>query len=153
MTRPDGIDAMRERIARRTRRPPRARRPQSQGGVRDRVPAASGGDRLERADATTEEPTPAAVSGANRTGGHEAHPSLSPTDASANLAVRVRRPLDERLADLVYGLRRGGVRSSKVELVEMLLYELPPTATPELRKRLSRFRRHAPRGPAAPLGE
>ena len=45
--------------------------------------------------------------------------------APVNLAIRVRQPLDDRLADIIHGLRGQGVRTSKVELIEMLLWELP----------------------------
>ena len=71
----------------------------------------------------------------------------------ANLAIRVRRPLDERLADLIHALRRDGVRTSKVEMIEMLLWELPEDDHPAVRERLRRFREWAPRGAGAPLGE
>ena len=67
-----------------------------------------------------------------------------------NLAIRVRRPLDERLVELIHQLRREGVRTSKVELIEMLLWELPAEG-PALTERLARFRRFAARGPGAPL--
>ena len=65
---------------------------------------------------------------------------LSASDPQANLAVRVRRPLDDRLDDLLHELRRSGNRSSKAELVEMLLWELPEALTPEVVDRLVRFR-------------
>jgi hypothetical protein len=68
-----------------------------------------------------------------------------PGEAQANLAVRVRRSLDLRLDDLVHELRRSGTRSSKAELVELLLWELPPTLTADLADRLDRFRRVARR--------
>jgi hypothetical protein len=70
-----------------------------------------------------------------------------------NLAIRVRGPLDDRLAELIHALRREGVRTSKVELIEMLLWELPEALTPDLRERLARFRRFAPRGRGAALEE
>ncbi|MDJ0976872.1 MAG: hypothetical protein QNJ98_20620 [Planctomycetota bacterium] len=63
----------------------------------------------------------------------------------------MRRPLDDRLAELIHQLRREGVRTSKVELIEMLLYELPEELTPDVRSRLARFREAAPRGSAGPL--
>lgn len=71
-----------------------------------------------------------------------------PADAPAvNLAIRVRRPLDDRLADTIHALRGVGVRTSKVELVELLLWELPEpdTATGELIERLRAFRARAAR--------
>jgi hypothetical protein len=64
----------------------------------------------------------------------------------------VRRPLDDRLAEVIHGLRRGGVRTSKVELIEMLLWEMPAEADEALRERLRLFRQWAPRGTGAPLG-
>jgi hypothetical protein len=68
-----------------------------------------------------------------------------------NLAIRVRRPLDDRLADTIHGLRGQGVRTSKVELIEMLLWELPEDRLTEVRERLRQFRDWAPRGTSAPL--
>ncbi len=73
-------------------------------------------------------------------------PTTSANEPVANLAVRVRRSLDLRLGDLVYALKReAGVRASKVEIIEMLLWELPSDASPELRSRLAAFRQAAPR--------
>jgi hypothetical protein len=72
--------------------------------------------------------------------------SLAPNEPAVNLAIRVRRPLDDRLVDLIHTLRREDVRSSKVELVEMLLWELPETPNDDLRRRLGAFRKAAPRG-------
>jgi hypothetical protein len=57
----------------------------------------------------------------------------------------VRRPLDDRLADAIHDLRKEGVRTSKVELIEMLLWELDGSDLEGLRKRIARFRRAAPR--------
>jgi hypothetical protein len=70
---------------------------------------------------------------------------LSANDAQANLAVRVRRPLDDRLNDLLHELRRSGTRSSKAEIIEMLVWELPPDLTDDLKRRLSWFRSAAGR--------
>ena len=63
----------------------------------------------------------------------------------ANLAVRVRRSLDIRLADVVHHLRREGLRVSKVDVVEMLLWELPPRPDRAFRERVATFRRRSPR--------
>ena len=52
----------------------------------------------------------------------------------------MRRPLDDRLAEVIHGLRREGVRTSKVELIEMLLWEMPAEADEAVRERLRRFR-------------
>jgi hypothetical protein len=73
------------------------------------------------------------------------HPLTTPTDPLANLAVRVRRPLDKRLGSLVYKLGEEEVKTSKAELIEMLLWELPAEPTDEFRHRLAAFRRAAPR--------
>jgi hypothetical protein len=62
-----------------------------------------------------------------------------------NLAVRVRRSLDIRLGDIVYALKRDAVRASKVEIIEMLLWELPPEVSSDFRGRLAAFRQAAPR--------
>ena len=72
-------------------------------------------------------------------------PTTSADEPVTNLAVRVRRSLDDRLSDILYALRKDGVRSSKVELIEMLLWELPPDASDSLRGRLAEFRAAAPR--------
>ncbi len=72
-------------------------------------------------------------------------PTTSADEPVTNLAVRVRRSLDDRLSDILYALRKDGVRSSKVELIEMLLWELPPDASESLRGRLAAFRAAAPR--------
>jgi hypothetical protein len=60
------------------------------------------------------------------------------------------RPLDDRLADLERLLTRqlrdgGDTPTSKTELVELLLWELPPTPTQQLRERLNMFRLRAGR--------
>jgi hypothetical protein len=68
-----------------------------------------------------------------------------------NLAIRVRKPLDDRLADVIHQLRGAGVRTSKVELIEMLLWEMPEDQPAALRERLRQFRDWAPRGTSAPL--
>lgn len=72
-------------------------------------------------------------------------PPFPASEAQANLAVRIRRSLDLRLDDLLHQLRREGIRSSKAELVEMLLWELPNQLNYDLETRLSHFRNVAPR--------
>jgi len=71
--------------------------------------------------------------------------SASADTPTVNFAVRIRRPFDELLSRRIGELRARGVRSSKVELTEMLLAELEPTAPEDLEQRLAAFRRHAPR--------
>jgi hypothetical protein len=48
--------------------------------------------------------------------------------------------------DIIHLLRREDIRSSKVELIEMLLWELPDGPDADLRRRLAAFRKAAPRG-------
>src|ERR1039458_9787906 len=52
-------------------------------------------------------------------------PRLSPLDPTVNLGLRIPRPLDDRLVDLLHELRSHETRSSKVEVLQMLLWELP----------------------------
>ena len=150
----DGIDIMRSRISRASRQPPPPRRPapsappeRPEERVSAELPEEDAGSTPERGRGEPRDPQPPKRRAPARTTARV----LSPDEASANLAIRVRRSLDERLADVIYELRREGVRTSKVELVEMLLYELPDTVTPDLRKRLARFREVAPRGTSGPL--
>ena len=75
----------------------------------------------------------------------EDRPDTKPGEPTANFSVRVRQSLDTRLLDLVHAFRREGLRTSKVEIVELLLWELPAESSPELRRRLAEFRQKAPR--------
>ena len=69
-----------------------------------------------------------------------------PDEPLSNLAIRVRRSLDDRVNDLTYELRRQhGIRISKAELVEVVLAELPLAPTPDLVARVQSFRQKAPR--------
>ncbi len=140
----DGIDLMRGRMARAQRVPPTARRPAA-----GHSPAAAVGEGTESGTVPPAPSVPpvtaprsprraAAPAPASR------RPPVSASDPPVNLAIRVRRPLDEHLVDVLHDLRKAGVRSSKVELVEMLLWELPADAA-AVRARLADFRRAAPR--------
>jgi hypothetical protein len=71
--------------------------------------------------------------------------AASPDEPTVNFAVRIRRPFDELLSRRIGELRARGVRSSKVEMTEMLLAELSPAKPGDLEKRLALFRRQAPR--------
>ena len=63
-----------------------------------------------------------------------------------HLTVNIRRPLDQTLAELLPLLRERGQKTSKAELIEMLLWELAETDVDgALSGRLQRFRDHAPR--------
>ena len=64
--------------------------------------------------------------------------------AVANLAVRIRRTIDRHVDEIVFRLKQEGVRTSKAELVEMVLWELPASPA-EVRPRLRDFRDRAPR--------
>lgn len=75
----------------------------------------------------------------------EDRPDTKPGEPTANFAVRVRQSLDARLLDLVHAFRSEGLRTSKVEIVELLLWELPAEPSAELRRRLAQFRQEAPR--------
>jgi len=66
-------------------------------------------------------------------------------EPTANYAVRVRRSLDDLVAWRLAELRRHGVRASKVELTEMLLWELADADLEQIVTRIERFRDHAPR--------
>jgi hypothetical protein len=70
---------------------------------------------------------------------------LDPDEPSANYAVRVRRTLDDLVAWRLAELRCTGVRCSKVELTEMLLWEIADIDVAELSARLNAFRQHASR--------
>lgn len=157
-----GIDLMRRRIERASRQAPPSRRPVQTGESEpDRTAAAA-------PDPTPTPPTtdvaPAAVpapASASGVGGRSAHArrarAAAPVRLGAdlppvNLAIRVRKPLDDRLAEVIHQLRGDGVRTSKVELIEMLLWEMPDDEPSAIRERLRRFRDWAPRGTGAPLG-
>ena len=152
-----GIDVMRRRMERASRQPPPPRRARDA----EDAPPPSSGEGVGEAPAP---PAPAAAEPARASAPPPAAPRtprraqpdpvrLAADLPPANLAIRVRRPLDERLADLIHALRRDGVRTSKVEMIEMLLWELPEEDHPAVRERLRRFREWAPRGAGAPLGE
>lgn len=147
-----GIDLMRRRMERASRRPPPPRRAAEEGRSaeeRDPPPAAATAP-------TPAAPDPAPPASTTQRSGPRPAPSPARLAADlppVNLAIRVRKPLDDRLVDLIHALRRDGVRTSKVELIEMLLWELPAGDARGARERLRRFRGFAPRGAGAPLDE
>jgi hypothetical protein len=64
----------------------------------------------------------------------------------ANMAIRVRASLDRRVSKLVSGMNLDhGFKTSKAQLVELLLSELPEAPTVDLMARLRKFQREAPR--------
>jgi hypothetical protein len=151
-----GIDLMRRRIERASRQPPPSRRPRGDAAAVEAAPPdpPAAGDAAP-AEPATPAPRPARTRartrGAGETPDAAARVRLAPDLPPVNLAIRVRKPLDDALADAIHALRRDGVRTSKVELIEMLLWE-SAGATPEaVRERLRVFREWAPRGPGARL--
>jgi hypothetical protein len=147
-----GIDLMRRRMERASRQPPpprRARAAEAPGPQAADAPApAEGGP--SSAPAPVRPPARRAPA---RPAPSPAPLRLAPDLPPVNLAIRVRKPLDDRLAELIHDLRRDGVRTSKVELIEMLLWELPEREPARVRERLRAFRACAPRGAGAPLAE
>ena len=148
----NGLAALRSKVERRSRQVPPPRTAAAPTPAATAADTAQEGGETERQGASIEAaPTPPAPRARPRrspvapvqTG--ERHPQTSPDEASANLAIRVRRSLDERLNELIFDLRRDGIKTSKVELVEMLLWELPPRPGASLTERLASFRRAAPR--------
>ena len=95
------------------------------------------------------ESPPVPLDRAPRTVGESAVRSYTATgeEPTANLTLRVRQSLDLRLAELIHELKREGVRSSKKELIEMFLSELPLQPTEDLRVRLRRYRNSVPKEP------
>lgn len=147
---PDGIDLMRSRMQRGRRTPPPARgvTPPTPNAPAEAEKDATVGESNPASQVAT--PAPKAARPTPTANAKRWRPEVAHGAATANLALRVRRPLDDHLAEIVHEFRREGVRTSKVELVEMLLWELPQTHT-ELRARLAEFRRAAARGGDAPL--
>ena len=149
-----GLDALRGRVERRQRSVPPPRRPRTlsepDSTVTDEplvevTPGDPGVTEHPESAVPVIEQVSAASAAQQVWPGDADRPLTRPGELTANLAVRVRRSVDERLADLIHQFRKEGVRSSKAELVEMLLWELPSVTTDELRSRLAVFRAAAPR--------
>jgi hypothetical protein len=149
---PDGIDLMRSRMQRGRRTPPPPRRTVTEATqtVSDPEPVVKVGETTTVVAPPVPRPGQKPVRRAPAVPVRRWRPEVAHGSPTANLALRVRQPLDDHLADVVHAFRREGVRTSKVELVEMLLWELPQTHT-ELRTRLAEFRQTAARGGDAPL--
>jgi hypothetical protein len=77
----------------------------------------------------------------------DTRPAATSTEPTANLTLRIRQSLDLRLVELLYSLRREGVRSTKKELIEMCLSELPLEPSEHLRARLRAYRDLVPKEP------
>jgi len=147
---PDGITAIRARMTRASRKPPR---PRGADATLGSAPGASVPDpaSVQLGPAPAPEPAPAPARAPRATRARAGTRPVVPADAPpVNLALRVRRPLDDHLAEVIHVLRGRGVRTSKVELVEMLLWEMPGEPEAVL-ARLAAFRAHAPRPAQAPL--
>ena len=146
-----GIDLMRRRIERASRQPPPPRRTaEAAPEAPEPAPAPEGAADV----ATTTAGDGGEVASAPVRRGRVRPPARLRLGADlppVNLAIRVRKPLDDRLAEVIHQLRRDGVRTSKVELIEMLLWEMPDDQLPAIRERLRQFRDWAPRGTSAPL--
>jgi hypothetical protein len=151
-----GIDLMRRRIERASRQPPPSRRPRGDAAVVEAVPAdptpvAEAAPAPGAAARAPRPKRPRTAGGAGETAAAAVRVRLAPDLPPVNLAIRVRKPLDDGLADAIHALRRDGVRTSKVELIEMLLWESAGATPAALRERLRVFREWAPRGPGARL--
>jgi hypothetical protein len=147
----NGLAALRSKVERRSRQVPPPRTAAAPLPATESGNAQEGGEIVGESASIEAAPTPPAPrtrprrSPAPPVQAGERHPQTSPDEPSANLAIRVRRSLDERLNELIFDLRRDGIKTSKVELVEMLLWELPPRPGASLTDRLASFRRAAPR--------
>ena len=148
MAEQSGIDLMRRRIERASRQAPPSRRPQT-----EEAPAADVAAGAPAPEPVSEEaaPTPARAprTPGRRGAGEGERARLAPDLPPVNLAIRVRKPLDDGLVDTIHALRAQGVRTSKVELIEMLLWESAGVPAEAVRERLRVFREWAPRGPGA----
>lgn len=155
-----GIDLMRRRIERASRQPPPAPRVRTTtaegapsaaeppGGAPAQAPGVAAGKGEAAAPVS---PAPARARRRAAVPRAPERPRLAADLPPVNLAIRVRKPLDDHLADLIHELRRAGVRTSKVELIEMLLWEQAGEDAAALHPRLAAFRAAAPRGASAPL--
>ena len=102
------------------------------------------------ADAAPPESPPAATTTPAQSpqpGDLGARSAVTGTEPTANLTLRIRQSLDLRLVELLHSLRREGVRSSKKELIEMCLSELPLEPSEHLRARLRAYRDIVPKEP------
>lgn len=146
-----GIDLMRRRIERASRQPPPAPRARQAAGAAP-APAPAAPPQAAGEGGGAAAARPALRARATASPRPPERPRLAADLPPVNLAIRVRKPLDDHLADVIHDLRHGGVRTSKVELIEMLLWELTGEDARSVRGRLAAFRAAAPRGAGAPIG-
>jgi hypothetical protein len=131
------IEGMR---AKRTQRKPPTRRTLETPAVKPTVSTGAQHDNSPKSETKSSEQMPATQTTT------EVGPLQVPfDDPPTNWAVRVRRTLDELTSQRLGELRARGVKSSKVELTELLLWELDDSTAHDLEKRLAHFRRNAPR--------
>ncbi len=109
-------------------------------------PAAGASGSREPASVLNDDPTPTRASSPKQTAAPRRDVlTIALDDPTTNYAVRVRRTLDDLLSQQLGELRARGTRSSKVEITELLLWELAQSTPSQLDERLAEFRRHAPR--------
>jgi len=144
----DGIDVMRARMARGQRTPPAPPRSVSRSAAAE---VGSDDAATLREPVTPDDEAVGGVPAASTTPVASPRRTRTPrvtvraNDPPVNLAIRVRKPLDDHLVEVLHRLRRADIRSSKVELIEMLLWEMPGDLG-TVRSRLAEFRSAAPRG-------
>ena len=140
---PGGLEALAERVERGRRRVPPPRHPRT-------VPEPSSPQLEQPADEAPSTP-PKATSARKPKGNANPAPvpgSVAPApllealaDAPTTmLGARVRKPLDDLLADAVHAARQHQVRTSKVELVELALLSLVGLDGATLAERVRQFR-------------
>jgi hypothetical protein len=126
------MEIIQQRLERRARRAPTPRAPHA---------PPTGGGEAEATPSSDTHPPPGMGAGPAARPARRATPVPVPAGApKTSFTLMVRKPLNDRLEELLYRLRRVEAPSTKVEIVEMLLAELPVEATPELLARLERFR-------------
>lgn len=133
-----GLEALTERVERGKRRVPPPRRPRAALQPAHEHPdlvheAPQSETTIESQTTQRTAPAPAKIAPA---------PLLEALiDAPTTmLGARVRRPLDDLLADAVHSARQHQVRTSKVELVELALLSLADLDGATLAERVRRFR-------------
>lgn len=149
----NGLISLKRQMERRSRTIPPARAPKAAVVTED--PPAAAVVESSVAEASTVEPQPVVVKPptARKTAQKRAPepemtggPPMADEREYANMTLRVRRSLDMRVADLVDDARRQyGFKSSKAELMEMLMSDLPTKLTSDLLARWRSFREVAPR--------
>lgn len=165
----DGLTALSDRVTRAKRRVPPPRKPGGSLAPVDNQAAVSRPGELEEPDQTTTPNAPAGgVAGPSSlpshgfndvqngtvqiqkadqriddeapANGREALLAVLPDAPTVMLGARVRRPLDDALSDLVHDVRQHGVRTTKVELIEIALLSLVGTGSADVAEQVMDFR-------------